>query len=157
MASLKGRGIKGAILKTVTQGNMMVGNHEDGSESEEDSDVDDERMDFERLNIIAGENIRNENAKLVFAHPEAFISCREGRKILLSEVFQKHVVTCVIDEGHLVDEWGFEFRPDFGKLCQLASIFPSAPFLVLTATAPKHVRETLINSLLLTKPLHQER
>ncbi len=153
MASLKRRGIKAAILNTVTQENTMVGNQEDGSDSEEDCNADEEGMDFKKLNIIAEENIKEEKAKLVFAHPEAFISCRDGRKILLSEVFQKRVVACVIDEGHLVDEWGFEFRPDFGKLCQLASIFQSAPFLVLTATAPKHVRETLINSLLLNKPV----
>ena len=31
--------------------------------------------------------------------------------------------------------------------------FPSAPFLVLTATAPRHIRETIVKSLLLYKPV----
>ncbi|XP_028394493.1 ATP-dependent DNA helicase Q-like 3 [Dendronephthya gigantea] len=34
----------------------------------------------------------------------------------------------------------------------LGSLFPNAPLLVLTATAPKHVREALTNSLLLSNP-----
>ncbi len=71
----------------------------------------------------------------------------------MSDVYQKRVVVCVIDKGHLIEEWGFEFCPDFGKLSQLASIFPSAPFLVLTATTPKHVRETVTTSLLLNEPV----
>ena len=99
---------------------------------------------------LTSKTILEGNAKLVFAHPEAVIS---SRKVLLSDVFQQRVVACVIDEGHLIDEWGFEFRPDFGKLSQLGSIFPSAPFLVLTATAPRHIRETIVKSLLLYKPV----
>ena len=71
----------------------------------------------------------------------------------MSNVYQKCVVVCVIDRGHLIGEWGFEFHPDFGKISQLASIFPSIPFLLLTATAPKHVRDTITTFLLLNEPV----
>ena len=98
-------------------------------------------------------NITEGKFKLVYAHPEAFISCRKGRQILLSDTLQMFVVACVIDEAHLIEDWGFDFRPDFGKLLQLGSIFPSTPFLVVTATAPKHVRELLTTSVLLSKPI----
>jgi superfamily II DNA helicase RecQ len=98
-------------------------------------------------------NIEKESFKIGFAHPEAFISCREGRRILMSNSFQQRIVVSVIDEAHLVEEWGREFRPDFRKLAQLGSIFPNAPFLVLTATAPIQMREELICTLHLVKPL----
>jgi len=35
----------------------------------------------------------------------------------------------------LVDR-GYDFRADYGKLGTIASIFPSKPFIALTATAP---------------------
>ena len=42
--------------------------------------------------------------KLVFGHPESLLSTC-GRKLLKSEVYQKNVVACVIDEAHCVEVW----------------------------------------------------
>lgn len=41
---------------------------------------------------------------------------------------QDRIVECAINEAH------------YSKLCRLASLFPSAPILALTATAPKKKR-----------------
>ena len=86
------------------------------------------------LDTSTESNIKQGMFRIIFSHPEAFISCREGWRLLVSSVLQNNVVACVIDKGHLVEEWGVEFREDFAKLSQLGSLFPKAPLLVLTAT-----------------------
>ena len=102
----------------------------ENSESESESD-EEEAPETQSMRLSTDEktteNIEKENFKIIFAHPEAFISCREGRRLLMSNSFQQRIVASVIDEAHLVEEWGREFRPDFHKLAQLGSIFPNAP------------------------------
>ncbi|KAK2558923.1 ATP-dependent DNA helicase Q-like 3 [Acropora cervicornis] len=55
-------------------------------------------------------------------------------------------MVCIIDEAHLVYEWGSEFRPDFGKPSQLS------PILARTATAPKKLIEFLKGNLRIKDP-----
>lgn len=156
---LKSHGIEAVVLNTVKSHTVSDSVDEDQDDAEKFIDVEiEEEREFDILSLDHTTykditDITDGKVKLIYAHPEAFISCREGRQILLSDALQMRVVACVVDEGHLIQEWGFDFRPDFGKLSQLGSIFPSAPFLVLTATAPKHVRESLTSSLLLDSPL----
>ena len=154
LSILKSCGIEAVALNTV-QGHSVVSTDEDEGDEEEYMDLpqEDRELNILSLDITTEKKITEGKFKLIYAHPEAFISCRKGRQILLSDTLQMFVVACVIDEAHLIEEWGFDFRPDFGKLLQLGSIFPSPPFLVLTATAPKHVRELLTSSLLLSKPI----
>lgn len=91
--------------------------------------------------------------RILFIHPEGFISCKEGRKILLNDTYQKNVVCCIIDEAHLVQEWGENFRLDFRHLCQLRALFPCTPTLALTASAPPKNMSLLISSLQMQNPL----
>ena len=42
--------------------------------------------------------------KILFAHPEDILS-DIGRKLMISDVFQKNAVACVIDEAHCVEMW----------------------------------------------------
>lgn len=49
-------------------------------------------------------DIVNGHAKIVFAHPEDILS-DVGQKIMITDIIQKNVVPCVIDEGHCVEMW----------------------------------------------------
>jgi ATP-dependent DNA helicase RecQ len=42
---------------------------------------------------------------LLFAHPEAFISCKFGQELANSPSYQKNVCAIVIDEAHCILEW----------------------------------------------------
>jgi superfamily II DNA helicase RecQ len=141
------------IEATVLKSKSHTASETDNEECETDTHNDcEENLAELSLDSTTVRNIKKGMYKIIFSHPEAFISCKEGRRLLMSSVLQNNVVACVIDEGHLVEEWGVEFRKDFAKLSQLGSLFPKAPLLVLTATAPNHVREALTNSLLLSNP-----
>ena len=45
-----------------------------------------------------------DECKILFAHPEDLLS-EVGKTLLKSDVFQKNVVACVIDEAHCVEMW----------------------------------------------------
>lgn len=42
----------------------------------------------------------------------------------------------VIDEAHCISEWGSDFRPDYGKLCDVRSMFEGVRVLGMSATMP---------------------
>ena len=48
---------------------------------------------------------------------------------------------------------GYDFRPDYGKLDTLASIFPSKPFIAMTATAPVAYQNAIIENFAMQNPL----
>ena len=48
--------------------------------------------------------LMNGDVQIVFAHPEALLS-KEGRDLMNSEVFQRNVVACVVDEAHCIEIW----------------------------------------------------
>ena len=147
IAILKNHGIEGTVLKTVSINHVLQVRESDEDESDCQNTLSDLTLD-----PSTNKNIKEGKFKIIYSHQEAFISCKEGRRLLMSSALQRDVFACVIEEGHLVCEWGAEFRKDFAKLSQLGSFFPESPFLVLTATAPKHVQEALTSSLLLNKP-----
>lgn len=88
--------------------------------------------------------------KLLFCHPEAVLS-KSGRALMKSDVYQKNVVACVIDEAHCIEMWGKEFRTDYMELSTMRAIFPNRLMLVLTATAPPAAIESLKKNLCLQK------
>lgn len=146
LKELNKRGIKSGVLKAKCEKRSQKHDVklEEQGEVEGNVDVDDVDNDINEYFIEQdGELslIQSGSCRIVFTHPEAFISCKEGRKLLRSDVYQQRVVAYVIDEAHIMIEWGHDFRVDYSRLCVLASIFPHSPVVVLTATAPtKHIK-----------------
>jgi ATP-dependent DNA helicase RecQ len=90
--------------------------------------------------------LKNKDVKILYVAPERlalgeFRNFLKGLKISL----------IAVDEAHCISEWGHDFRPDYRNLGLLRKIFPSVPFVALTATATIKVREDILNHLNLKK------
>ena len=57
-----------------------------------------------------------------------------------------------VDEAHCISEWGHDFRPAYRRIGVLRGML-SCPTLALTATATPAVRDDVLDSLALTRPL----
>lgn len=94
----------------------------------------------EARNAVISERIAEGTQGLCFASPEA--ACGSLRKSLLAAAEAGYLKALVIDEAHLVDQWGTGFRTEFQELSGLRR--------ELLATAPVH---TKIRTLLLSATL----
>uniref|UniRef100_A0AAG5D2D0 ATP-dependent DNA helicase n=1 Tax=Anopheles atroparvus TaxID=41427 RepID=A0AAG5D2D0_ANOAO len=75
-------------------------------------------------------------------------------KELMSQLVKfRKVAYVVVDEAHCVSEWGHDFRPDYLKLGNLRTEYPSIPWIALTATASKQVVEDIFKNLRLKEPV----
>ena len=72
--------------------------NESSTQSEDQGNVDEVKLRYPTEKLLNGDT------QLVFAHPEALL-CKEGRTLMKSQVFQKNVVACVVDEAHCVEMW----------------------------------------------------
>lgn len=50
-------------------------------------------------------HLKGANYDLVFTHPEAFLSCKEGMNLFQSTPYQRAVKAVVVDEAHCILEW----------------------------------------------------
>ena len=155
VASLKTRGIKAGVLRASRQEAFDVANDdgEIGLSEDENEVTMEKKYNYSISEADVFKYVQKGEFKVLFTHPEAFISCKDGRKVFQSDLYQNRVVHCVIDEAHLIKEWGSEFRPDFGKLAQPGSLCPTAPTLALTATAPQKLIEHLKVKLQIKNPM----
>lgn len=86
--------------------------------------------------------IQQGSVKMVFLAPETLL-----QESILNTFQQAHIACIAIDEAHCISEWGHDFRPEYRQLGQVASLFPQAIRIGLTATATPRVREDIRQQL----------
>ncbi len=64
----------------------------------------------------------------------------------------RHCRLLVVDEAHLVSEWGLDFRPDYLQLADARSLLGMPQVLALTATASPPVQTEITRRLGMTDP-----
>ena len=53
----------------------------------------------------------------------------------------------MIDEAHCIDQWGRDFRPEYGRLNEVREALGSPPVLAFTATAGQEMQKRILASL----------
>ena len=85
--------------------------------------------------------------EFVFLSPEQL-----SNDEVLADVSAARPSLFVVDEAHLISEWGHDFRPDYLKLGAVAEAVGRPPVLALTATAAPPVRQEIVERLGMRSP-----
>ncbi|MFY0482457.1 RecQ family ATP-dependent DNA helicase [Flavobacterium sp. PLA-1-15] len=93
------------------------------------------------------DNCQFGNYKFLYLSPERLQS-----DWILERIKNLPISLIAIDEAHCVSQWGHDFRPAYLKISSLKTHFPKIPFLALTASATKRVREDIVTQLGLESP-----
>jgi RecQ family ATP-dependent DNA helicase len=86
----------------------------------------------------------NKVFKLLYAAPERFFVQNKSE---LETLWSLKPSFLVIDEAHCVDQWGRDFRPDYGRLGEVHKALGSPPVLAFTATAGQEMQKRILASL----------
>ncbi|XP_069113645.1 uncharacterized protein [Argopecten irradians] len=123
LESMKKRGISACKLDIKTK-------VDETTDTLDDVDLEkyDVKCDVPLTTVINGEY------SIILCHPEALLNTTEGKGLLSNERFTHNVKAVVIDECHIIQKWGEEFRTAFGKMSSLKVFFPSVPFIALSGT-----------------------
>ena len=76
--------------------------------------------------------LANKSFKLLYAAPERFFVQNKRELQMLRSLRPSFLV---IDEAHCIDQWGRDFRPEYGRLSEVRKALGSPPVLAFTATA----------------------
>ncbi|MER9901698.1 RecQ family ATP-dependent DNA helicase [Mesorhizobium sp. M0130] len=82
--------------------------------------------------------------KLLYLAPERFFVRSEEERQRLK---QTKPTFLVVDEAHCVDQWGRDFRTEYGRLREVREKLGSPPVLAFTATAGREMQERILASL----------
>lgn len=96
------------------------------------------RGDADNSVIISG--IKNKTARLIFTSPEAVIKSLLFNSVIREAAKERYLHNIVIDEAHIVPDWGVHFRPDF----QIFSVLLNE----LQAASKKYIRTYLLSATL---------
>jgi len=89
-----------------------------------------------------------DGAKVVITNPETLCQ-NKVLKMLTGFKFELFVV----DEAHVIEQWGKDFRPEYSKLKSVLSFLSPHQILAFTATASPTTLYTIERSLFTEKPL----
>lgn len=87
------------------------------------------------------------NIKFLYLSPE-----RLQTDLFKARVIKMNVCLVAIDEAHCISQWGYDFRPPYLKIADLRESKPGVPFIALTASATKTVRDDISEKLNLKTP-----
>ncbi|WOO84796.1 ATP-dependent DNA helicase Q5 [Vanrija pseudolonga] len=91
--------------------------------------------------------------RLLYVTPETLFSAKYQAEFDLA-YHQRQIVRLVVDEAHVIDEWGSSFRPTYRRLGEFRLRYPTVPITALTASATSAVRKDLLT--ILNMPQTQE-
>jgi len=101
--------------------------------------------DAERATARAA--VASGRAKLLYLAPEGLAG--EGAPALLR---QMRVALVAVDEAHCVSDWGHEFRPEYGRLREVAAKLGDPPILAVTASAGPRTRGDIAQKIFARTP-----
>lgn len=79
--------------------------------------------------------LAQKKVQLLFVTPERF----KREAFLLALKHSQPVTLLVVDEAHLISQWGHDFRPDYRKIDRITQLVTPKQILALTATATPEV------------------
>lgn len=82
--------------------------------------------------------------KLLYLAPERFFVRNEDERARLKQTKPSFIV---VDEAHCVDQWGRDFRREYGRLKEVREKLGSPPVLAFTATAGREMQQRILASL----------
>ena len=86
--------------------------------------------------------VHSGDLQLLYVAPERFSNERFRQAIM-----RIRVSLFAVDEAHCISEWGHNFRPDYLKLAEFATLCQAERVLALTATATKQVLGDICEAL----------
>jgi ATP-dependent DNA helicase RecQ len=87
------------------------------------------------------------NIKFLYLSPE-----RLQTDLFKARVVKMNVCLVAIDEAHCISQWGYDFRPPYLKIADLRESKPGVPFIALTASATRIVKDDIAEKLKLKVP-----
>src|ERR1700722_17564159 len=102
------------------------------------SDLDGDEKQL-RYRLLAGKSF-----KFLYAAPERFFVQNKNELEVLRSI---RPAFFVIDEAHCIDQWGRDFRPEYGRLKEIRQALGSPPVLAFTATAGVEMQQRILASL----------
>ncbi len=98
-------------------------------------------------NTAAIASLMSGRAKLVYVAPERL--AQDGTIDLLRAA---RIKLLAVDEAHCVSHWGHEFRPDYGRLGDIARALGAPRIVAVTATAGRETRADIVAKLFVRAP-----